>query len=106
MSETSAKSGCDPAPPIGARERAPSRGHNGIEYYVYVTYKVTTNLNHIHQCYRQRFGIESSYRMKNLCRIRTTTKKPNLRLLFVGISFLLVNIWINLLWGKISKHRR
>ena len=32
--------------------------------------------------------------------------KPNLRLLFVGISFLLVNIWINLLWRKISQPRR
>ena len=52
------------------------RGKNGIKYYVYVTYKVTTSLNHIHQCYRQRFGIETSYRLKNLCRIRTTTKKP------------------------------
>ena len=82
------------------------RGQNGIEYYVYVTYKVNTNLNHIHQCYRQRFGIETSYRLKNLCRIRTTTKKPTLRLLFVGISFLLVNIWVNLLWRKISKPRR
>ena len=82
------------------------RGKNGIKYYVYVTYKVTTNLNHIHQCYRQRFGIETSYRLKNLCRIRTTTKKPTLRLLFVGISFLLVNIWVNLLWRKISKPRR
>ena len=82
------------------------RGASGIEYYVYVTYKVNTNLNHIHQCYRKRFGIETSYRLKNLCRIRTTTKKPTLRLLFVGISFLLVNIWVNLLWRKISKPRR
>ena len=82
------------------------RGKNGIKYYVYVTYKVNTNLNHIHQCYRQRFGIETSYRLKNLCRIRTTTKKPTLRLLFVGISFLLVNIWVNLLWIKICKPRR
>ncbi len=82
------------------------RGQKGLEYYVYVTYKVTTSLNHIHHCYRQRFGIETSYRLKNLCRIRTTTKKPTLRLLFLGISFILVNIWVNLLWRKISKPRR
>ena len=81
------------------------RGQNGIEYYVYVTHKIATSLSHIHQCYRQRFGIETSYRLKNLCRIRTTTKKPTLRLLFVGISFLLVNIWVNLLWRKISQPR-
>ena len=82
------------------------RGASGIEYYIYVTHKITTSLSQIHQCYRQRFGIESSYRLKNLCRIRTTTKKPTLRLLFVGISFLLVNIWVNLLWRKISQPRR
>ena len=82
------------------------RRQKGLAYYVYVTYKVKTSLNHIHQCYRQRFGIETSYRLKNLCRIRTTTKKPTLRLLFVGISFILVNIWVNLLWRKISKPRR
>ena len=68
--------------------------------------KLTQRANHIQICYRKRFGIETSYRLKNLCRIRTTTKKPNLRLLFVGISFLLVNIWVNFLWGKISKPRR
>jgi len=65
-----------------------------------------TSLTYIHQDYRKRFGIETSYRLKNLCRIRTTTKKPTLRLLFVGISFLLVNIWINILWRKISQPRR
>ena len=50
--------------------------------------------------------LESSYRLKNICRIKTTTKNPTLRLLYVGLSFLLVNIWVNLLWLKISNPRR
>nr|WP_244919296.1 hypothetical protein [Nostoc commune] len=29
-----------------------------------------------------------------------------MRLLFVGISFILVNIWVNLLWAKISQPRK
>ena len=82
------------------------RGKYGIEYFAYVVYKVSTSLTYIHQDYRKRFGIETSYRLKNSCRIRTTTKKPTLRLLFLGISFLLVNIWINILWRKISRPRR
>ena len=82
------------------------RGKHGIEYLAYVVYKVAIGLDYIYQDYRQRFGIESSYRLKNICRIRTTTKKPILRLLFVGISFLLVNIWIYILWQKISQPRR
>ncbi|MBL1209112.1 hypothetical protein [Geminocystis sp. GBBB08] len=70
------------------------------------TNKIKINIEQIHSCYRKRFGIESSYRMKNICRIRTTTKKPVWRLLFVGISFLLVNIWVKILWKKVSKPRK
>jgi putative transposase len=47
-----------------------------------------------------------SYRLKNICRIRTNNKNPVLRLLFVGISFLLVNIWVNILWLRISRKRK
>ena len=82
------------------------RHQKGIEYFAYVVYKVKTNLSYLHQDYRKRFGIESSYRLKNICRIRTTNKNPVLRLLFVGISFVLINIWINLLWLKISRKRK
>ncbi len=91
---------------IICKYRKGKRSKYGVEYFAYVVDKVSITLNYIHQDYRQRFGIESSYRLKNLCRIRTTTLEPTLRLLFVGISFLLVNIWINLLWRKISQPRR
>jgi IS4 transposase len=79
---------------------------HGVQYFVYVAYKVKTNLNYIYQDYRKRFGIETSYRLKNICRIKTNNKNPVLRLLFIGISFLLVNIWVNLLWLKISRKRK
>jgi putative transposase len=91
---------------IICKYRKGHRGKHGVEYFAYVTYKVKASLFYIHQDYRKRFGIESSYRLKNLCRIRTNNKNPILRLLFVGISFLLVNIWVNLLWLKISQKRR
>jgi len=44
--------------------------------------------------YRKRFGIETSYRQMNQCRIRTCTRNPVLRLLFVGIALLLRNVWV------------
>ena len=91
---------------IVCRYQKGKRGKKGVEYLVYVVHKVKTSLAHIRQSYRQRFGIESSYRLKNTCRIRTTTKNPTIRLLFVGISFLLLNIWVNFLWQKISQPRR
>lgn len=86
--------------------RKGKRKKRGIQYFVYVIYKIKTNLDYIYQDYRKRFGIESSYRLKNICRIRTNNKNPVLRLLFVGISFLLVNIWVNLLWLRISRKRK
>ena len=91
---------------IVCKYRQGKRGKYGVEYLAYVVYKVEIGLNYIYQDYRKRFGIETSYRLKNICRIRTTTKNPILRLLYVGISFLLVNIWIYILWSKISKPRR
>ncbi|MEL6139269.1 MAG: ISH3 family transposase, partial [Cyanobacteria bacterium J06628_6] len=34
------------------------------------------------------------------------TKNPAIRLLFVGISFILVNLWIYLLWTRITLRRQ
>lgn len=91
---------------VVCKYRQGKRGKFGIEYLAYVVYKVDISLDYIYQDYRKRFGIETSYRLKNICRIRTTSKNPIVRLLYVGISFLLVNIWIYILWSKISKPRR
>ena len=79
---------------------------HGIRYLVYAVHRVKIALNQLHHYYRQRFGIETSYRLKNHCRIRTTTKNPVLRLLFVALAFILVNLWVYLLWHFISRSRR
>ncbi|MDZ4876756.1 MAG: ISH3 family transposase ISMbu7 [Chroococcidiopsis cubana SAG 39.79] len=76
---------------IICKYRKGKRKKRGLEYFVYVVHQLNISLAYLHQDYRKRFGIESSYRLKNVCRIRTTTKKPTLRLLFVGIAFLLVS---------------
>ena len=91
---------------IICKYRKTKRKKYGIQYYVYVIHNVKINLDYIYEDYRKRFGIETSYRLKNICRIRTNNKNPVLRLLFVGISFLLVNIWVNLLWLRISCKRK
>ena len=46
----------------------------------------------VFELYRQRFGIESSYRQMNAVRARTTTRNPAIRLLLVGLAFILVNL--------------
>jgi hypothetical protein len=91
---------------IVCKYRKGKRKKHGVEYFAYVVYNVKVNLSYVHQDYRKRFGIESSYRLKNICRIRTNNKKPALRLLFVGLSFILINIWVYLLWFKVSHPRK
>ncbi len=44
--------------------------------------------------YRKRFWIKSSYPQMNQCRILTTTKKFNVRFLYVAIGLLLRNLWV------------
>src|SRR5512135_3121813 len=56
--------------------------------------------------YRRRFGIETSYRPMNQCRIRTTTRKFNVRFLYVAIGLLLRNLWVRLHHFVLSSPRR
>jgi len=60
----------------------------------------------VKRTYRQRFGIETSYRQMNQCRIRTTTKKFNVRFLYVAIGLLLRNLWVWLHHVVLSSPRR
>lgn len=66
------------------------------KWFAYVTFGVRTDPLRIFQFYRRRFGIESSYRQMNRVRARTSSTNPALRLLYVGIAFLLVNLWVRL----------
>ena len=60
----------------------------------------------VKRTYRKRFGIETSYRQMNQCRIRTTTKKFNVRFLYVAIGLLLRNLWVWLHHMVLSTPRR
>jgi len=56
--------------------------------------------------YRRRFGIETSYRMMNTVRARTTSKSVQLRLFFVTLAFLLLNLWSYVKWSHLYVPRR
>jgi putative transposase len=60
----------------------------------------------VYQVYRRRFGIETSYRQLHEARIKTTTRDPQLRLLFVGIALLLRNVWVWVHWHCLATPRR
>jgi putative transposase len=65
------------------------RGKHGVENLGYVVGDLAWNPRRVHQTYRARFSIESSYRMCNQVKPRTSTKNPAIRYLYVIISFLL-----------------
>ena len=50
----------------------------------------------IYQWYRRRFGIETTYRLMNRVRARTSSRSPALRLLFVGLALILVQFYVAL----------
>lgn len=56
--------------------------------------------------YRLRFGIETSYRQMNEARIKTCSRSPLLRFLFVAIALLLRNVWVWFHWEVLSSPRR
>jgi putative transposase len=64
------------------------------KWFAYVTFGVRTHPLQIFQFYRRRFGVESSYRQMNRVRARTSSTNPALRLLYVGVAFLLLNLWV------------
>ena len=61
---------------------------------LYAIWKIRRTPKEIRELYRKRFGIETSYRQMNEARIKTCTRDPATRLLFVGIALLLRNVWV------------
>jgi hypothetical protein len=70
----------------------------GIRWFAYAVagLPARTRPTQVFELYRQRFGIETSYRQMNQVRARTTSRNPTLRLLLVGLAFILVNLYVTL----------
>jgi putative transposase len=60
----------------------------------------------VRETYRLRFGIETTYRQLHQARIRTCTRDPLLRLLYVGVALILRNVWVWLHWEVLAWPRR
>lgn len=69
-------------------------GRHGIERFAYIlTGHILLSPDQIYEEYRHRFAIESSYRLMNQLRARTASASVALRLFFVALAFLLLNLW-------------
>jgi hypothetical protein len=93
---------------VKCRNRRGERGRHGREALVYAFGGGLRPSSHrwVQQTYRSRFGIESSYRQLHQARIRTCTRDPLLRLLYVGIALVLRNVWVWLHWECLAQRRR
>ena len=80
---------------------------NGLFHFAYVVLgHLKLHPLQIYQEYRFRFGIESSYRLMNQVRPRTTSKSPIIRLFFAGIAFVMLNLWTFVKWAYVFSPRR
>jgi putative transposase len=73
-------------------------GRHKSKWFAYAVAGLPTGIlpAQVFELYRQRFGIESSYRQMNQVRARTSTRNPVIRLLLVGLAFVLFNLYITL----------
>jgi putative transposase len=79
------------------------RGKHGSVCYGYAFYPLhIVSLKKVFDEYRKRFGIESSYRLMNQSRARTSSRDPKRRFLFVAVSFILINTWVYVKWESVS----
>jgi len=71
------------------------RGKHGRKSFTFAYYNVSSGrAKWFFETSRKRFGIETSYRQSNECRIRTSTRKPQLRFLYFALSMIMRNCWI------------
>lgn len=92
---------------IKCRNRRGERGKRGREAWIYAYWGIRPQrCDWVKETYRRRFGIETSYRQMNQCRIRTTSKRFEVRFLYVAIALLLRNLWVWLHHAVLSHPRR
>lgn len=79
---------------IDVKYRKGKRGKNGCENLGFVVYGIDWDPRKVSDTYREIFAIESSYRMRNVVKPKTSSKDPMLRYLYELISFLFKNAWV------------
>jgi hypothetical protein len=77
------------------------RGHDGRrrrKWLMFVLVELDWSPHTCKSRYRRRFGIECSYRQGRQVRIITNSMNPALRFFCLGLTLVLVNVWIALRW--------
>jgi putative transposase len=93
---------------VKCRNRRGERGTYGREalVYAYGGGLHPGSYQWVKETYRSRFAIETTYRQLGQARIRTSTRDPLLRLLYVAVALILRNVWVWLHWQVLAERRR
>jgi putative transposase len=92
---------------VKCRNRRGERRRHGRQALVYGYWGLSPSSGQwVYQTYRRRFAIETTYRQLREARIRTCTRDPLLRLLYVGVALILRNVWVWLHREVLSHPRR
>ena len=93
---------------VKCRNRRGERGKHGRQalVYAYGGGLRPGSYQWVKETYRTRFAIETTYRQLGQARIRTCTRDPLLRLLYVAVALLLRNVWVWLHWQVLAERRR
>jgi putative transposase len=93
---------------VKCRNRRGERGRHGRQalVYAYGGGLKPASYNWVKETYRSRFAIETTYRQLGQARIRTSTRDPLLRLLYVALALILRNVWVWLHWQVVAERRR
>ena len=78
------------------------RGKKQAINYGYVVFGIKWSFDKIFNIYRTRFAIESSYRMRNRSKPKTSSKSVTIRYFYAIVSMLLKNIWLAIAWDYFS----
>ena len=74
-------------------------GRQGLCHFAYIVIgQLKMDPCQVFAVYRRRFGIETSYRLMNTMRARTSSPSVPLRLFYVGLALLLLNLWCYVKW--------
>jgi putative transposase len=93
---------------VKCRNRRGERGRHGRQalVYAYGGGLQPSSYRWVKETYRSRFAIETTYRQLGQARIRTCTRDPLLRLLYVAVALILRNVWVWLHWEVLATRRR
>lgn len=86
--------------------RRTQRMERRATWLLFIIIELDLPAKRVRRLYRRRFGLESSYRCAGHVRGWTTSRNAAYRFVLIGVSFVLLNVWLMLRWQFTQVPRR